>query len=447
MRRVLGYLSRNQEGDRLEKRALWGMIIIGVVALALRVVYVFISQEYTDLGADEMQRAAISLARDGYIGGVFKGSPGKSAHVAPLYAAFLGGIYKIFGWNTVTGRLVQDLCACAVSSIGICLFPLIAKRMKLPMEIGWVAAIFLALQPLNLWNETSGSWEQPYSMLMLLVVALAFCRLQDEEWSQWRTILLTGLLLGAAALLSPSLLPAVALLFASEWIFKSHHRKRIVTAGLTMMAMVMIIITPWVIRNYYALGGFIPVRSNFGLELAIGNNPQATGKTFITYADDPNSPAYNMHPNSSNKERARMAEIGELAYMREKQHMAVQWMKEHPGKALELTLARFRFFWFPPEDEWPRSSNLRLYKSLFFSLIGLWMFGELTVLILSRHPRAWLLACFVIGPSLIYMVTHADPRYRYPVFGLSALLACHFCFRAYGLIRGLSGSKAIPESV
>jgi hypothetical protein len=284
-------------------------------------------------------------------------------------------------------------------------------------------------------------------MLMLLCVAMAFCKLQDEEWSRWKTILLTGVLLGFTALLSPSLLPAVAIIFASEWIIKRQQRRQIVTAGLAMTLLIAVMITPWVIRNYYALGGFIPVRSNFGLELAIGNNPQATGKTFITYADDPNSPAYNMHPNSSHKERARMTEIGELAYMREKQQMSVQWMKEHPGKTIELTLARFRYFWFPPEDEWPRSSNLRLYKSLFFSLIGLWMFGELMVLILSRHPRAWLLAAVVIGPSLIYMVTHADPRYRYPIFGLSTLLACNFCFRAYGLFKGMSRPKIATESV
>jgi hypothetical protein len=199
------------------------------------------------------------------------------------------------------------------------------------------------------------------------------------------------------------------------------------------------------IRNYYALGGFVPVRSNFGLELAIGNNPNANGKTFITYADDPESPAYNMHPNSSPRERARLAQLGELAYMKEKQRLSIQWIKENPGRAAKLTLKRFRLFWFPPTDAWPRSSPFILYKSLIFSLIGLWMFGELLELMLFRHSSRWLLAAAVLGPSLVYLITHSDPRYRYPVFGLSTLLACSFLSRAWSFVRGMLKARIVTE--
>jgi hypothetical protein len=234
-------------------------------------------------------------------------------------------------------------------------------------------------------------------------------------------------------------------MFIGEWFIQDKRRTKVLLSGAFMFLISFAIITPWVIRNYYALGGFIPVRSNFGLELIIGNNPYATGKTFITYADDPDSPAYNMHPNSSPKERAKLAEMGELAYMKEKQKIAVQWMKENPKKAAELTLNRFRLYWFPPTDAWTRSSPYRIYKSLIFCIIALWMFGEIFELLLFKHPYRWLLAASALGPCIIYLITHSDPRYRYPIFGLSTLLACNFLYRGWRFFRDIVKTRIVTE--
>lgn|GEM_PF-1864702 len=426
----------------VKKRLVWILIGIGLLAFVLRLLYIIKSQEYLNMNADEMQRAAISLAKNGYIGDIFVGSPGKSAHVAPMYAAILGCIYYIFGWNTVAGRFAQDVSAAIITSIGIGLLPLIAMKAKFSVKTGLIAGIVMALFPLNLWAETSGIWEQPYAALMLLGLLWTFIVLHNEEWSRRRTVIQTGIFVGAAALLSPSLLPAVIIMFFGEFVMQTGRRKEIILNGALIFAISLVMVTPWIIRNYYALGGFIPVRSNFGLELAIGNNPKATGKTFITSSDDPDSPAYNMHPNSSNKERARMTELGELAYMKEKQHQAVQWMKENPGRAAELVVKRFRLFWFPPIDEWTSASPYRLYKSLAFTLISLWMFIEVIKLFLFQHPYKWLLSAAVIGPSLIYMVTHADTRYHYPVFGLSLLFACNVTMWAWGFTRDVIRSRA-----
>jgi hypothetical protein len=255
-----------------------------------------------------------------------------------------------------------------------------------------------------------------------------------------------GVLLGVAALLSPSLLPAAMIMCVAEWATQPGRKKQVFSGALVMFVISAAILTPWIIRNYYAFGGVIPVRSNFGLELAIGNNPLATGKTFVTYSDDPNSPAYNMHPNSSHKERERMTQLGELAYMREKQHMAVQWMKENPKKAIQLTLARFRLFWFPPADEWARTSSFRFVKSAIFSLIGVLMFIELILLLFYQHKRRWLLIGAVIGPSLIYLITHVDPRYHYPVFGLSALMACHLLYSVYRFVGDLAKARTVTNT-
>ena len=92
----------------------------------------------------------------------------------------------------------------------------------------------------------------------------------------------------------------------------------------------------------------------------------------------------------------------------------------------ELDGLRFRLYWLPEKDLWPPRSPFRGLKSLFSSLVAVAALCELAYLAFGRHGRFWLLGAAVIGPSLIYMVTHVDPRYRYPTFGLCTLMGIDF---------------------
>jgi hypothetical protein len=173
------------------------------------------------------------------------------------------------------------------------------------------------------------------------------------------------------------------------------------------------------------------VRSNFGLELAIGNNPLANGKTYVTSWSDPNSPMDQSHPYTSSTELARVESIGELAYMREKQRVAMRWIADHPIQMLRLTLARFRLFWLPSADLWAAQTSVVKLKAGLMDFISIAALLDLIWLVNSKNKRAWLFGAALIGPSLIYMVTHVDPRYRYPTFALSTLLAVDFLIRLW----------------
>src|SRR5262249_44050785 len=155
--------------------------------------------------------------QQGFLGNVYSKNSGPSAHVSPLYAGWLAGIYLLFGAATETGRFVQELLALTVASTGLALLPLVARKARLHPAAGWTAAVLLALSPVNLWIETSGSWEQPYAALLLLGLFLTFTGLHDDQWQSRRLVVLAGLLLGGAALLSPSLLPVAGLMLLAEF--------------------------------------------------------------------------------------------------------------------------------------------------------------------------------------------------------------------------------------
>ena len=413
---MFSLLSRN-------KKSLLTISLLFLI-VSSRIAYLYYNKTYAVLSYAEMERAAANLAREGSIGNVYSYNSGKSAHVAPLYPLFLSGIYKIFGWNSISGRIAQEACAILATALGICLLPFVARKTNLPESAGWIAAFAMALLPLNLWVETSGSWEQPFAALLLIASLLSFCSLRDENWSRTISVVYSGLLVGGMALLSPALLPAGLLMFLAELMGRQSLRKRVLKGGLLMLAVATVAISPWVIRNYLVFGHFIPLRSNLGLELMIGNNPLANGKTYITSADDPANPMMRMHPYASVEERERLIQMGEANYMNEKKRASLQWIRDNPQKAAGLTFRRFLLFWFPDADLWSPSTPQRSFKSLAFCSIGILFFCDLIRLLLLRHSTAWLFAGAIIGPSLIYMITHVDPRYRYPLFGLSLLLAC-----------------------
>ena len=400
-------------------------IALCALSVGVRVAYISYNQSYLDMGSAELELSAVSLAKEGTISNIYSADSGKSAHVSPLYPFFLSGLYRIFGSDTVAGRIFQELCAILATTVGFVLLPWVARRGKLSELAGWAAAFVLAILPVNLWIETSGSWEQPYSAIIVMVLIVVFCRLHDEQWSSWTTVIKGGVILGIISLLSPNVLPAGLLMILFELITQRGKKRHVVFSSLTMLAIAALIMAPWILRNFITFGEFIPFRSNLGLELAIGNNSAANGKTFTTSFDDPQSPSSRIHPFVCKEEAQRLNKMGELAYMREKQSKALRWMKENPIKTFELTLRRVCLYWVPPAELWPASSRATRFKAAIFSFFGFCTMISLAWLIVIRNDRRWLLASAVFGPSLIYMITHVDPRYRYPVFGLTTLLVFH----------------------
>ena len=402
-------------------------LLIFVLAASVRVLYVRVSLPRNGNGAGagaEMERAAVSLARTGELASVYDDETGPSAHVAPLYPFYLAMVYRVFGLPGDSGRLAQQLLSVFVVSLSIALLPLLARRLRLSPWTGLAAAIGMALAPLNLWVECSGGWEQPVSALALLGLVFAFAVLHDQEWRSGWSLCLTGLLVGVLALLSPSLLPVVAIAIVGEWLVQS-GRMRVFLGSLVIAVVAGVCVAPWMYRNHVEVGSAC-LRSNFGLELWVGNNPRANGKTFGTHAEDPRNLLFAIHPYSNAGERAHLKVVGEAAYMREKQAQALGWITAHPGEFAGLCLRRVQIFWFPSADLWPPSTPAREMKAALWSLTGLGTMVGLLLLFARRHPHAVLLLAAAIGPSLVYLITHVDSRYRYPIFAVSLLL----CFEA-----------------
>jgi len=413
------------------RRILSCLVLLFVLAFSVRLAYILAKQTYLDLRMAEMERVAACLADQGTLGNAFSDDSGPTAHSTPLYPAFLAAIYRVFGAHTQTGRLAQEIAGILLSSLGITLLPVLARRANLERGSGWAAALLLAVLPLNLWVETSGAWEQPAAALVLVAILFTVLSLHDRQWQSKPLVVLLGVLTGAAALLSPALLPAVAFLLAAEFLPRGVPRIQLLRAAPLFLIPCVLLVGPWIVRNRVVMGGWVALRSDFGMQLWLGNHPGSNGKSFDLSWDNRDSFIYRNNPYLSRTELLELKEVGELEYMRAKQRQGVAWISENPTEFASLCLQRFRLFWFPPTDLWDGTApRMNVLKAIWYSLFTLGMFGEMVFLCLTRHATRWLWPAVLLGPTLAYMVTHVDARYRYPVFALSALLCCDLANRA-----------------
>jgi hypothetical protein len=394
------------------------LLAVGVCALALSLRLRQAQQiPLAAWHATEPHHVAVSLAEGRGWADPFKEATGPTAHVAPLYPLLLSALYRCFGsYETVTGRVAQQTLSITIVILELLALPVLARKLRLSESAGWAAAFLGAWLPAHQWDEVMGAHDQVASTLGLLVLLGILADLQRSGWR--RHVLPAGLILGLASLLAPPLLAGAVLFFLAEVAVRARERKQILRGGLICFAASLAVLTPWMVRNSVVLGGFVPLRSNFGLELAVGNRPGATGHTYGEGFGE-------MHPFESPEECARIRKIGELAYMEEKKQQALDWIVAHRSEFVLLTLRRACLFWFSTDERWYSLEPRFRLPIRIYGLLGIGALLALARLVYNRTPVGRLLTLMLLGLALPYCLTHVESRYRLPIVGLSALLSCH----------------------
>jgi hypothetical protein len=397
---------------------------------------ILISQPLFTEPHGEVERSAACLAHNGFLGDPFPGYGLPSAHVAPLYPTVLAGMYVVFG-DGWAGHLAQSLFAIAITEIGICLLPRLAQVVFGSSASGWAAAILMSVLPYNMsFIQVHGNWEQHCSFLAVGLYLPMLLAVHRDSWHSVRLPVYAGLMTGVCVLLNPQFAIVFVLFLVYEGLIWSN---RLVARRMGLaVCLATLVVAPWIVRNYVLLGGFCMVRSNPGLELAIGNHETANGKTFTTYWDDPTNPMETLHPYTSSDQVKALKEEGELAYMRRHQQDALNWIQDHPVRWIELTMTRIFLFWFPPASMWSPSSgteSARWIRSLGYSGVTVLMVCGLVMLFYSDRAAFGIVMATLIGLSASYYVTHVDVRYIFPIHGIALVLAGKSLVSAVTIVR------------
>jgi 4-amino-4-deoxy-L-arabinose transferase-like glycosyltransferase len=246
------------------------IVLLAGLALAVRVLVLTVAGG----GAEPYEYSQIArnlLAGRGYV----------YHHLGTDYRAFYSGVpYVLFvagGYAVSPGSALGILVVQAFASAALTVAAFAIGRRVGGPTVGSVAAALVALHPGLLYYDTHKI--HPLSLDALTIALTVVAVLRMREAMTGRAAALAGIAFGVALLQRGTmiLVPCAA----AGWlaVVGPRDRARLVRAGVPYALGALLIVAPWVGRNWVALGR--PLLASVGSEaLWRGNAPQSTGGSY-----------------------------------------------------------------------------------------------------------------------------------------------------------------------
>jgi len=367
------------------------------------------------LGYGEVGSIAASFASGRGYSSPLGTETGPTAWTTPVYPLVLAAFFKIFGIFSLHANFAIRLVNVLSSSFTCYFLFLIGKRL-FGEPTGILAGWLWAILPQAVFFPVLWIWDTSLSALFVSICVWATYVLEEKStvraWAAWGGFWGFSVLTNAAIL---TLFPG-SFLFV---LFRARRQKLPWSKlGAAAALVFSLVLAPWVIRNEVTFHGKVALRSNFGLELWLGNNPEV-----------PSSWSWWLHPTDSASEKADFVRLGEVAYMQQKKALAIQFIRSHPADTLRFQYHRVMETWTGYSDSfmdiWRGApASLRGELLLSYSLTILMLVG----LLLARRRCGQnffpLLNAILFFP-VVYYICHTNPRYRHPIDPVIVLLAAY----------------------
>lgn len=366
-------------------RSLHNPLVIAMVGISFRILLIpsvlnWIGRPTDHFQGNEPSHIAAHLIRGEGFGSPFTDLAIPTAQQPPLYPLFIAGIFELFGAFSRTSLYVILAINCVAGGMTAFFINRVGSKYMSPLVASLAAWTWSILGSIAVTDIT--------------ITGYAFAALTVVVWlnvvpglppKMTNTVLL-GIAFAFMLLLNPMLvlvLPASAL-----WLSKRQI--------LVIMVSALFLLTPWYVRNYYAMGHFYPaLRDNFGMELYLGNHPGMSGTCDYWTGQSPYT--------------GELPKVGEARFFEQRGREATAYIMTAPRDFILRSIRRFGQFWFSP---WPV-----VYVILFV----------LTIWGLKFPPRSFSvfsITLFVFYPLVFYVTQTAWPTaYRHPIEPLMALMA------------------------
>lgn len=380
------------------RRALPGLLAL---ALALRVGF-GLMQEGLTAASDE--RNWDGVARAFLVSGVLH--PG--TYWPPLYPLMLAGTYRVVGPHPGTVRLWQAL----LGTITCMLLYGIGRRIG-GARVGLVAAGLGAAYPLFVFFTGVLMAE---TLLVFLTAAALLLALRFEAACSTARAAALGAVLGLGALCKPVVLAWVPLLLWGWWRRCGLCAGQRVARVAAVVGTMGLVIAPWTVRNALVTGFFVPISSNLGMNLMVGNEPGANGRyrNGVDYIAMFDRLTGSGHPVERDRRAVRVV---------------LGWVAEAPARFTGLVFRKLAWFWSPLAPDEPAHRN----RVALFSSGPLLVLGLLGTIRLRGRPEARAVGSLLLGLSLVHALFFAHTRFRLPID--AALMGP----AAWVLVRGWDG--------
>jgi 4-amino-4-deoxy-L-arabinose transferase-like glycosyltransferase len=417
----------------VSRREWFVLIVLVLAAVAIRLAFVFLTQDHRLVGDEPEYHMQGRFIADGvgFWSTTPYGDPHPSLWKAPGYPLWVGVIYSLLGADPDRVFAIQAL----LGAVTVVLTWVLARRL-FGAPVALTAAALVAVHPFAWQFEVrlfAESIVTPLTLLFLIGVL--------ERPVSARLAAAIGALFGLMLLIRPSALYLVPAL-AAAWVLASGWRRGLAFAALSV-ALAALVILPWTIRNHQVSGEWVPISAQDAALFGVFNDDAAND------SESPWAWRYRTRRDRDVLDRSRppIPDAQLRTILRER---GLDYIRQHPESVPKA------FFWNGLSRFWdvrsPRQTLSEVrptgraltptaigiafhYVLLPLALVGLW---------LSRRRLGVVLPVLVmaLGASVVF-TADATTRYRAPFEPLIAIFAS---LAAYELWRRRRRRRSAPAA-
>lgn len=323
-----------------------------------------------------------------------------SNYMPPGYPFFLAGFSYLFGTEKGGIHLIEIIQA-IMGTLSI--FILLRIYMyKFDKTVARISSLLAVLYPMLVLTSSQISPVNLYLFFNILVVYFLF---QLEKEGKYKYSILAGLFMGLLVLSrGQTILYVPFFVIWMIYFLKNTDYKKI----STFIFIVILIITPWSIRNYSKFGKLTPLPFSGGLNLWQGNNRHATG-TRSEYTEPGFSITVEMH-----KKIAKIRHINRYELKKDNIYKteAVDFILNNPGKFALLSFKKLIYYWgyyWGINFKYPGAKSPFYWLPWFFTL----PFFIIGLIISIKHYNKYIVFyLYFLISTCIVMLFFVIPRYR-----------------------------------
>ncbi len=352
----------------------------------------------------------LPLARSLATGVGFSLNGHPTAYRPPLYPFMLAPLFALLGDGAAWGIAILHF---ALGAGTVALTAVAARGAGLSPRRALIAAFLTACDPVLVWQSRSVMTETPTAFLIAATLAALTCQGS-------RGPVLGGLALGLAALCRPSTLAGTMLVILAAFLVQPGTRQQRVVRGCLLSLTIVIVLSPWTLRNLSVFGEPISTTTHGGYTLALANNP-------VYYRQVLHGPPGRVWSgddqwlwwDSVNTATAGMSEPESDRYL-----AATAWRlaRDQPVDFLRASGARLGRFWgFAPAAS-VYSGSVRWATIAWTVPVWIALIVGLTPVEAWRWPRITA-PLILVGLTLVHALFWTDLRMRAPIVPAIAVIA------------------------
>jgi hypothetical protein len=395
-----------------------GVWVLLGIGLALRLVWVSLHHvdPVSDFAAYDRLAYGLSLS------GTYGPDVDPESYWPPGWPLLLGATYEVFGSDFQVGTVAAALLSWGATVAGA----VIAVRLLRPaFAVAAVAA--MSVYPAGIAFTAVLATEHLAALLLALMVAVMV-----RERVGAVTGLALGILDGALLLTRPEFGVAMAGTLLVFYLTRRRSIRRPALIAAYSAAGVLLVLSPWIIRNALTFGEFIPLTTSGGLTLYRGT---------IDLESAPDQ----VEGGTPSEESA----TSDTSLWRQ----ALENVADHPLGWLELTVQRFDSLYLSEhnalDQAWigqPPATVLDLANGFLFLLLALAVLGLWALAAQWRaiDPRWLPIVATVLGATALKVLFAVQGRQRIPLMVMLILLGAYGVQRAWELLGRARAARAVP---